>query len=61
MLSVDTPKSMFLNFASRFEEQRVGMISTLISFSTIGFIVTTSMAIIGISILKYHNKKNGQE
>jgi hypothetical protein len=51
-------KSMFLNFASKFVERRASMMPTLISFSTIGIVVTTSLAIIGLSIVKYQSKVN---
>lgn len=61
MMAMDTPKSMFLNFASKFVEKRMGMMPTLISFPTIGFIVTTSVAIIGLSIIKYQDKIKRQE
>jgi hypothetical protein len=61
MMPKNTPTSMFLNFASKFVERRVSLMPTLISFPTIGIIVTTSMAIIVLSVIKYQNKRNGQE
>ena len=51
-------KSMFLNFASKLVERRASMMPTLISFPTIGIIVTTSLAIIGLSIMKHQSKVN---
>ncbi|HMK33029.1 MAG TPA: hypothetical protein VK431_05330 [Nitrosopumilaceae archaeon] len=58
MMRMDTPKSMFLNFASRFVERRANMMPTLILFPTIGLIVTTSLIIIGLTTLKYQNRRN---
>gem|GEM_PF-5449259 len=58
MMRMDTPKSMFMNFASRFVERRANMMPTLISFPTIGLIVTTSFIIIGLATLKYQNKRD---
>ena len=52
-------KSMFLNFAIKFVERRASMMPTLISFPTIGLVVTTSLAIIGLSIMKYQSRVNG--
>ena len=57
-MRIDIPKSMFLNFASRVVERRANMMPTLISFPTIGLIVTTSLVIIGLAALKYKNKRN---
>jgi len=51
-------RSMFLDFACKFVERRSSMMPILISFPTIGFVVTTSLAIIGLSILRYQNKVN---
>jgi len=58
MTTMFIDRSMFLNFASKFVERRSSMMPILISFSTIGFVFTTSLAIIGLSILRYQNKVN---
>ncbi|HYL66733.1 MAG TPA: hypothetical protein VEU72_06230 [Nitrosopumilaceae archaeon] len=51
-------KSVFLNFASKFVERRASMMPILISFPTIGIVVTTSLVIIGLTIMKYQSKVN---
>ena len=57
VISMDA-KSMFLKFASKFVERRASIMPTLISFPTIGFVVTTAFVIIGLSIMKYQGRVN---
>jgi hypothetical protein len=50
-------KMIFVNFVSKFIERRSMMIPTMVSVQTVGVILTTSSAIIGVLIMRFLNKR----
>ncbi|CUR52181.1 protein of unknown function [Nitrosotalea devaniterrae] len=51
-------RSLLLSFAARMIDRRTSFMPLMISFPSIGFIVTTSSTIIGLTIMHFYSKSD---
>lgn len=51
-------KSLFLSFAVNMIDRRTSFMPLMISFPSIGFLVTTLSAVVGLGIMHFYNKSD---